>query len=88
MATLPMVSIDPMQSPSKSQHNFSKARKEQFSKFLWENKQNKTKQKNRIAKIILNNKRASSRNNIHGLKLYYRAKVIKNCLLSVQRQTY
>jgi hypothetical protein len=48
-----------MQSPSKSQHNPSKIWKEQFSN---SSGKVKTKQnKNKIAKIILNNKRISVR---------------------------
>jgi hypothetical protein len=40
-------------------------------------KQNKTKQKNRTAKISLNNKRTSMRFTIPDLKLYYKAIVRK-----------
>jgi hypothetical protein len=48
-------------------------------KFIWNNK------KLRIAKTLLNNKRTSGVITIPDLKLDYRAIMIKNCMVLVQR---
>jgi len=69
-----------MQSPSKSQLNFSQRWKEQSSNSFG------TTKKPRIVKIILNSKITSGRITILDLKLYYRAIVDKNCMVMVQKQ--
>jgi hypothetical protein len=65
--------------PIKIPTQFFKDMKKQFSNSPGKAKQNKTKQtnKNRIAKIMLNNKRTAGGITIPDLKLYYRAIVIK-----------
>jgi hypothetical protein len=66
-----------MQSPSKIQLNSSELERKIF-KFIWNNK------KLRIVKTILNNKRSSGGITIPDLKLYYRAILIKNCMVLLQ----
>jgi hypothetical protein len=65
-----------MQSPSKFQLNSSQLERV-ISKFIWNNKEV------RIVKTILNKKRTPGGILIPELKLYYRAIVIKNCIVLV-----
>ena len=61
-------------------------------KFIWsykkkkKRKEKRKKKKPRIAKTGLDSKRTSGGFNIPDFKLYYRAIVIKNCMVSVQYQ--
>jgi hypothetical protein len=50
-------------------------------KFIWNTK------KTRIRKTLLNDKRTSGGITMPDLNLYYRAIVIKNCMVLVQQQT-
>ena len=65
--------------PIKIPTQFFKDMERAILKFIWKGKKTKKqkKQKNRIAKPNLNNKRTSGRITIPDLKLYYRAIVIK-----------
>jgi hypothetical protein len=69
--------------PIKISTQFFKDIKRAILKFIWKekttttNKQTKNKQKNRIMKTILNNKRKPGGITLPVLKLYYRARVIK-----------
>jgi hypothetical protein len=84
-----------MKSPSKFQHKSSKTWKNQFS-----NSSGKTKQTNKQAKTIHNNRRMAGGITIPDLKVFYRAivkkkkknknkkqKNKKTCMVLVQRQT-
>jgi hypothetical protein len=57
-------------------------------RFIWNNNNNnnKKKKKPRISKTIFNNKSTSGGMIIPDIKLFYRAIVIKNCMVLVQRQ--
>jgi hypothetical protein len=61
--------------PTKIPNQFFIELERAISKLIWNNK------KPRIIKNILNNKRTSMRIIIPDLKLYYRAIVIKNCMV-------
>jgi hypothetical protein len=67
--------------PIKIPNQFFTGLERAICKFMWNNKNP------RIGKTILNNKRTSGRISMPGIKLYYRAIVLKNCLVLVQRQT-
>ena len=75
--------------PIKIPTQFFKDTERAFDKFIWKAKQtNKQTNKNRIVKTTLYNKGMAEGITIPDLKLYFRAIVIKNYIILVQRQTH
>jgi hypothetical protein len=71
------IQCNPYQNSNSILHRIKRA----ICKFIWNNKNP------RIAKTLLNDKRTSGGITMPDLKLYYRAIVIKNCMVLVQQQT-
>ena len=71
------IQCNPRQIPTQFFNELERA----IGRFIWNNK------KTRIAKTLLKDKRTSGGITMPDLKLYYRAIVIKNCMVLVYRQT-